>query len=177
MHSYSRKVLIGFNVCICIYYFQFTHRWQVRIVFDSECWSMYLQDSCAYIFNQPDQPANTRKPCWPTSFLCPPLSWSNSLDQHQTSFNQHKPAFWSFQHMCWGKVSVWVLPTAELFGRLRAVWHMHIECSNSYGSNLPALERLAHAVLKYLDWTWWYITWARSDTLFLWLVHQQDSSP
>lgn len=149
MHSYSRKVLISFNVCICILFS--VHSPLEGIVFDSECWSMDLQDSCAYIFNQTDQPATTRKPCWSTSFLCPPLSWSNSLDQHQTSFNQHKPAFWSFQYMCWGKVSVWVLPTAELFGRLRAVWHMHIECSNSYGSNLPALEQLAHAMLKYLD--------------------------
>lgn len=58
------------------------------------------------------------------------------LDQRQTSFNQHKPACWSFQHMCWWKVSLWVLPTAELFGRLRAVWHIHVECSNSYGKKI-----------------------------------------
>lgn len=93
----------------------------------------------------------------------PTTTLVHQLDQRQTSFNQHKLAFWSFQHMCWGKVSVWVLPTAELFGRLRAVWHMHIECSNSNGSNLPVLERLAHAVFKYLDWTWQYSDMRQGD--------------
>lgn len=106
--------------------------------------------------NLVNQQKTIRKPCWSASFPCPTLSWSTSSTSTNLALTSINQSSGLFSTCAGGKVSVWVLPTAELFGRLRAVWHMHIECTNSYGSNLPVLERLAHAVLKYLDWTWQY---------------------
>lgn len=70
----------------------------------------------------------------------------HQLDQHQSSFNQHKPASWSFQHMCWGE------GFCLGFANSRVIWQIEscLAHAHSYGSNLPVLEWLAHAVLKYL---------------------------